>query len=1074
MSGDGFTLEPIIGKLAFGALLAIMALGAGRAAAAPAKTTLTLARDGHPAAALVIARDATRAAQFAAYELQWHLRQITGGEFPIVRDDEKIAGTAILVGDSKATRALGIKPEGFKLQEYLIRFEPDALVLMGRDRDDRGVVQYSPTPTAEQLATWPGLWDEQGTMYAVYDFLERYCRARWFNPTETGTDCPKQPSLSVTGSGLERSPFFRYRFAAYPSSESYDAYTGLWPGGSEGYQRWEAAAYPELHRRFPGGEYTIAKRGWVTLFRLRHREGGEICLGNHSLYGYYRRFWEPEAGQEKLFEAKHADWFAQGYEGKPPQMCYTSRGLIEQVAKDAGEFFETGKTYPGAQAGGNFFCVEPMDNDAFCKCAECRKWLTGRDADSPFFSNGRHTDYFLNFVNEVAKIVGRKHPDKRIVCLAYMTHAAPPVRVKLEPNVVVQYCFACNRLNFDRPSYEHEVAMLKQWRAQNPDQPLYLWLYYTFPVEIANNGQFHCFPGFFAHAIGEQFRLFHDLNLRGVFHCGYGQDVEAYLTYRLMDDPTLDVSAVLAEYFERLYGPAAGPMQKLYETIEQTYGSPANYPEPIATGRIEGHHHQTEEVAWGYLGTERRMAQLGELLQQARQAAETAEQKQRVELFALGTWDYMVSGRELYLQHAKARYGGQGAPLRVPFASTSPLGGDPMKLDRGEALSLVTWRSRIAEPTRRHCAAQVINDGQYLYLRLEEQTDPAALRSSGDIAGGDYWELLVSGQRQGALRKLLVAPNGKWAAAEGESAWDCGATVRSETQAKGLWTVSAALPLKQLVPGGAGPEAHVFVNLARRAAASDDQPVWSPTFGAFEEPTALRELILDGPESIPANLPTAEELRRLDTQGLVARWRLDEGQGFTVKSSAPGQLAGTLTNNPQWVKDGGRSVVRLEDSRRQYLDFGSPPAVNLTGPLTMLMWVKYEPSEVWYPGLLGKGYELTGTYGLHLRPGLTPWFELDSPDGTRNLYNPTDLCLTPGQWNQVAATYDGSTMRVYLNGREDGSGKAVTTTIRTNAEPLRFGWLGFYGHFNGCVRDISLYNRALSAAEVFARYRAGR
>jgi hypothetical protein len=233
-------------------------------------------------------------------------------------------------------------------------------------------------------------------------------------------------------------------------------------------------------------------------------------------------------------------------------------------------------------------------------------------------------------------------------------------------------------------------------------------------------------------------------------------------------------------------------------------------------------------------------------------------------------------------------------------------------------------------------------------------------------------------------------------------------------------------------------------------------------------------LILDGPETIPADLPTAEELRRLDTQGLVARWRLDEGQGFTVKSSAPGELPGTLTNKPQWVRDAGRSVVRLEDSRRQCIDFGSPPAVNLTGPLTMLVWVKYESSEVWYPGLLGKGYEATGTYGLHLRPGLTPWFELDSPDGTRNIHNPTDLCLTPGQWNLVAATYDGDMMRVYVNGREAGTGKGVETTISTNEEPLRFGWLGSYGHFNGCVRDISLYDRALSAAEVFAQYKAGR
>jgi hypothetical protein len=124
--------------------------------------------------------------------------------------------------------------------------------------------------------------------------------------------------------------------------------------------------------------------------------------------------------------------------------------------------------------------------------------------------------------------------------------------------------------------------------------------------------------------------------------------------------------------------------------------------------------------------------------------------------------------------------------------------------------------------------------------------------------------------------------------------------------------------------------------------------------------------------------------------------------------------------------------------------------------------------------LLGKGYELAGTYGLHLRPGGTVWFELDAPDGTRHIHNPTDRCITPGQWCHVAATYDGQAMRVYLNGREAGAAKEVVTTIRTNSEPLRFGWLGAYGHFNGCVRDIRIYGRGLSHAEVFAQFLAGR
>ena len=72
---------------------------------------VTLAREGQPAATIVIAKEPTRAAQFAAYELQWHLKQVTGGDFRIVDDETPVEQVTILVGDSRRVRAMGIKPD---------------------------------------------------------------------------------------------------------------------------------------------------------------------------------------------------------------------------------------------------------------------------------------------------------------------------------------------------------------------------------------------------------------------------------------------------------------------------------------------------------------------------------------------------------------------------------------------------------------------------------------------------------------------------------------------------------------------------------------------------------------------------------------------------------------------------------------------------------------------------------------------------------------------------------------------------------------------------------------------------
>ena len=145
-------------------------------------------------------------------------------------------------------------------------------------------------------------------------------------------------------------------------------------------------------------------------------------------------------------------------------------------------------------------------------------------------------------------------------------------------------------------------------------------------------------------------------------------------------------------------------------------------------------------------------------------------------------------------------------------------------------------------------------------------------------------------------------------------------------------------------------------------------------------------------------------------------------------------------------------MLRLADRRGQCVDLGNDQAVNLAGPFSLEAWVKYEPTDVWYPAILGKGYEQSGAYSLHVRPGFTLWFEIDAEDGTRHHYNPTDLTLVPDTWNHVAATYDGAVMRVYINGLETGTGLETKTTIRKTTEPLRIGWLGSYGYLNGCVR----------------------
>ncbi|MCY3017844.1 MAG: hypothetical protein NTW87_02270 [Planctomycetota bacterium] len=77
---------------------------------------------------------------------------------PIVKGAEKAEGARILVGESEATRALGLRSADFQPQEFLVRFLPDTLLLLGRDKDDRGPVKYDFSDPL-LYETWPDFYD---------------------------------------------------------------------------------------------------------------------------------------------------------------------------------------------------------------------------------------------------------------------------------------------------------------------------------------------------------------------------------------------------------------------------------------------------------------------------------------------------------------------------------------------------------------------------------------------------------------------------------------------------------------------------------------------------------------------------------------------------------------------------------------------------------------------------------------------------------------------------------------------------------------------------------------------------
>ena len=82
--------------------------------------------------------------------------------------------------------------------------------------------------------------------------------------------------------------------------------------------------------------------------------------------------------------------------------------------------------------------------------------------------------------------------------------------------------------------------------------------------------------------------------------------------------------------------------------------------------------------------------------------------------------------------------------------------------------------------------------------------------------------------------------------------------------------------------------------------------------------------------------------------------------------------------------------------------------------------------------------------------------------------------LTLNAWNHIAATWDGTAMRWYLNGVQQIEALQFTGAYQSSTEPVRIGrgnsqtfW------FDGDVDELTMYDRALTAAEVAAIFAAG-
>ncbi len=492
---------------------------------------MEVASDGKPQAAIVVPDTPSLVVQYAAKELEGHIERATGARLEIVpeRDASRFANR-IHIGATSAARKAGLDPGALPLNGFQVKITKDAVFLTGRDDDTQPPDQFTQSAAKNWKGFVPGappLDDSvsMGSLFAVYDWLEKQVGVRWLWPGELGTVVPPTKHLSGGPEGE------RTQVPALIHSRPRLSLTA-WSGLTQ-----------ELRDR-----YIYETSVWLR--RQRFTRGVSFEYGH--AYGQY---WD-------RFGSTHPEYFAlrpdgkrePATEGRPHlvQMCVSNPGLHRQIIEDWLVRRKEMPRLPWINGAEN----DKTSKDPNCVCEACRAWdspnspllanqperkeLVKDTSDRPMVSlSDRYARFWLALQAE-----GEKHdPKATVIGYAYADAGLPPVETKLNDRIIVgivpPYSFPV--------SDQERESFRKVWDGwAKTGARLYLRPNYFLSG--------YCMPYVFAEQFGEEFKyaakngmIATDFDsLLGMWGV---QGPNLYVMGRLNVNPDQAVSDILAEYY---------------------------------------------------------------------------------------------------------------------------------------------------------------------------------------------------------------------------------------------------------------------------------------------------------------------------------------------------------------------------------------------------------------------------------------------------------------------------------------------------------------------------------------------
>jgi hypothetical protein len=218
---------------------------------------------------------------------------------------------------------------------------------------------------------------------------------------------------------------------------------------------------------------------------------------------------------------------------------------------------------------------------------------------------------------------------------------------------------------------------------------------------------------------------------------------------------------------------------------------------------------------------------------------------------------------------------------------------------------------------------------------------------------------------------------------------------------------------------------------------------------------------------VPELLSTGQATSAFNPENARGIWYCDEGRGNVVTKDASGNgNDGSYHGGEKWVPGKSGNALRF-DGEDDQLNLGTDESLNPTSELTIVAWIYVErytaiggPERTFFQradsfrfAVLSADAGKEGVVRFGLGPGNPV---IDSVD-----------VVPLKEWHHVAATYDGTIAKLYLDGRiaaekrlnkkiPGSKGEEAHTTIAS----------GHNGRYKGIIDEVALFDRVLRAVEV--------